>query len=86
MHIFKVASAVLLLSASTYALAQQRNDQQGPNTPQPPAAVDKTDKGMGSRPIGPPATTTEPSTSNKDADKLPVTPKNLEKEGKSGNN
>jgi hypothetical protein len=85
MNLLKIGTTVLLLSAGTFAIAQQRNDQQ-PNTPEPPAAVDKTDKGMGSRPMGPPATTTEPSTSNKEADKLPVTPKNLEKEGKSGNN
>jgi hypothetical protein len=87
MNILKVGTAVLLLSAGTFAMAQQRNDQMGPDTRQPPK-IDQSDKdkGMGSRPMGPPATTTAPSTSNAESDKQPVTPKNLEKEGKSGNN
>src|SRR6185295_9863512 len=93
------AAATLLLSGATYAMAQTQNPNaeerplpsDGSNTQpyndkaaptNPPAA----NPGVGSRPIGPPATTKEPVESKPEtpADKNTTDLKKLDKQGRGG--
>jgi len=82
-----IAAAALLVSGATLVMAQN-DDQKRParplpeNTAKSPTEPKDAAPGVGSRPIGPPKS----STSNSENDKKATTPKKLEEQGKSGNN
>lgn len=93
-----VAAAALLLSSATYAAAQSQNPNADPR-PLPPDGANTQpydankaptnppeNSGVGSRPIGPPATSTAPADVKPEtpADKNTTNLKKLDKQGRGG--